>query len=1276
EPNKSIRAGPSASCLQCRVSLADRAIAPWCSKGGIRRCLCPAMVPSTPRTAGDMSACSRSSRSRRSGNGRGGNGRRRTGCCKMGRRQQRRAGKGVARTTLMAGSFTRQLLLLGCLLAMGKGAVLAATVPHSSHRATGTDSSSVRQPRYGQTGGLMSRQTRGTQPATAAAPGAPRPRHPVASGGDDRRSVTAVNHGLLPSPAPPPGRAGVRRPGEGLDEENEGDENDRGIYGGGSRRQRGMVGDGTKSPGGTHRGLHVYEEKGEVRGRVSAGDIPAAPVAGTAAVASTAAGQEVGTTPADSRATRAPWAPWAAAAEAGVARTGATAVTTTRGSGEGRVVRMQEPTTPADGQSRRGGGGGGGAHELASPVIRDTGGERAYRAKARVATGRGSEGETRWAVAAAGAAATVTDAAIPAWGSRGVARQAGRRLIGDRGRFEDSREREEGWKDWQEDDEEEGEGEGEDGSGELPHASLRGGAPPAPPSPLPPASHPPKHLPHGVTFRSLGSREAAAEAGGQGGGGGGRVEAAARSMEETWQRERRSGRVTAGVDQEEGEEEKKEAKEEDERRQQQQAQQPRATGAAKGGLAAGDGASRMEAQGPGVSAEEIDGVSEGDAAAFAAEGAMLGTADRRGSTAEIASAAAVAAAGLPGEEGREREYFQARRRTLVASGGAEGWVGLPGRERLERQQHRQQQEQLSPARARSSRALADEVLETIDGVELECTLTVPGDGVAGGGPAIDEPQEDAVLVHGTLANVSWSLDLFEEGSAAADDESTGISSSASLVQAVDVGKVNVTFFNGAEDVWRFDNISNTGEFSWIVDPELEQALTYRVAVWDTASRICAISNEFGVSSELSITVTQFEGINEEGMVDISPLRKGDNASSEGGGEIYSCGGSVGVEWSFTGLLETVSVRVCQEQDSSGTLAGLEDDDLLNPGSVTTETGEPFLCLDPVSDDVAANLSSLTAPLTAEDGITTTTTTTTSKTCGVWGTGFYAKVSWAESGQVYGLSSEGGGTVPVLGGVFIQPNDTTTTMSISESQSISWEGRTGVGESATVDIILRSKGNLSEDAFYIVAEGDERTSVNGAFTWSEPSAVFTEEDLASSEIFDGTFYLEVYDAVGGGLICRSLEFELEPGEPSSDSDPSTLLLLLTPAALLLLCCCGIFFVACPYYDKIVRRRRQELGPSLIDVDDTYIIDGEGQPAILALDSHVIPLAHAHVWPMDGANSLNASHSGSSSYVIRQVPPGNGNGGGRGGGNSPSWARAVLTMGHSVTESIGRAAGLAI
>ncbi|CAN0480254.1 unnamed protein product, partial [Laminaria digitata] len=41
-------------------------------------------------------------------------------------------------------------------------------------------------------------------------------------------------------------------------------------------------------------------------------------------------------------------------------------------------------------------------------------------------------------------------------------------------------------------------------------------------------------------------------------------------------------------------------------------------------------------------------------------------------------------------------------------------------------------------------------------------------------------------------------------------------------------------------------------------------------------------------------------------------------------------------------------------------------------------------------------------------------------------------------------------------------------------------------------------------------------------------------------------------------------------------------------------CVVFF-AC-------RRRRQMMQPSLIDVDDTYVIDGEGQPAILALCAH--------------------------------------------------------------------------
>lgn len=46
------------------------------------------------------------------------------------------------------------------------------------------------------------------------------------------------------------------------------------------------------------------------------------------------------------------------------------------------------------------------------------------------------------------------------------------------------------------------------------------------------------------------------------------------------------------------------------------------------------------------------------------------------------------------------------------------------------------------------------------------------------------------------------------------------------------------------------------------------------------------------------------------------------------------------------------------------------------------------------------------------------------------------------------------------------------------QLISWEGRMGVGETATVDIILRSRSNDSDDAFYVVAAGDERTSIDG------------------------------------------------------------------------------------------------------------------------------------------------------------------------------------------------------
>lgn len=91
----------------------------------------------------------------------------------------------------------------------------------------------------------------------------------------------------------------------------------------------------------------------------------------------------------------------------------------------------------------------------------------------------------------------------------------------------------------------------------------------------------------------------------------------------------------------------------------------------------------------------------------------------------------------------------------------------------------------------------------------------------------------------------------------------------------------------------------------------------------------------------------------------------------------------------------------------------------------------FICLDPVSGDVLANSSFLNASLTA------TAATTSDGTCGVWGEGFYAKVTWVDSGDadVFGLSNDpdaGGVSVPVLGGVFLKPNDSTP-MSIAESQ---------------------------------------------------------------------------------------------------------------------------------------------------------------------------------------------------------------------------------------------------
>ncbi|CAM9844021.1 unnamed protein product, partial [Pylaiella littoralis] len=593
---------------------------------------------------------------------------------------------------------------------------------------------------------------------------------------------------------------------------------------------------------------------------------------------------------------------------------------------------------------------------------------------------------------------------------------------------------------------------------------------------------------------------------------------------------------------------------------------------------------------------------------------------------------------LAGGVGGDHHNHGGDGRTLMSSGsgspvrsGAPATADRGQREQQWRRQQRkvqkqqqQQQQQLKPARG--SRALEEDPRTFPGGQELQCTLTVLGNGASEGGPAIFEPTEGYVLVVGTTTNVSWSVDIFEAASSTATSEgSSRATSTGNLMQEVDVGKVNVTLFNGDADVQSVET-NNTGLVSFEVPSDLEEAFSYRMAVWDASSGLCGISSEFGISGELSINVTEFAGFNEEGTVDMSPLLRGVNTSVSGNGvEIYSCGGSVRVGWSFTGLVESVDVRVCQEPNSIGSLAGLEDEDLQNPTSPTSDDGERFTCLEPIGDDVPANLSLLNATLSPGSP-----SSSSSSTCGVWGEGFFARVSWADGGDgdVSGLSTEsvGGDPVVVLGGVFVWPNDTTP-VSVYESQLIEWEGRTASGDTAEVDIILRWK---SSDEYHIVAEGYPVLSRKGEFQWENPSAVFSDAELVSSEMEKEVYYLELFDAVWGGLICRSKDFILaSDGSSSNESDTSTLLLLLTPAALLLLCCCGVFFVACPYYDKIVRRRRRtEQRPSLIDVDNTYIIDGEGQPAILALDSHVIPLAHAQFWPADGTN-----HGGA--YVLGPV-----------------------------------------
>eukprot|EP00904_Undaria_pinnatifida_P012608 jgi/Undpi1/8478/HiC_scaffold_25.g10945.m1 len=568
------------------------------------------------------------------------------------------------------------------------------------------------------------------------------------------------------------------------------------------------------------------------------------------------------------------------------------------------------------------------------------------------------------------------------------------------------------------------------------------------------------------------------------------------------------------------------------------------------------------------------------------------------------------------------------------------------------------------------------------GLELSCILVMP-QGVSFGAPAIASPSENDVVVMGTMTNITWK-DFFEEATVppVGDDDAVS-ATSGNLGPAgaanVDFGKVNVTLFRGDVQVENYFEVNNTDAFyRWTVPSDVRQATNYRVAVWEASSSICGISNKFGISGNLSINVTKFGGFNEPGTVEISPLRQGENTSTEGGGEIYSCGGSVEVEWEFTGLLDFVDIKVCQEDGAVGDLAGLEDEDLFESSSPLSETGQ-LTCLEPAtSDSVLANTSHLNTTLVA--GVATTT-------CGVWGSGFYANVSWAKDGatDVYGVSE---GTVMVLGCVFQTPNSSNAGVGVSiyDPQEILWTGLTSLQEEASVDIIIRRKGtDGGDDEYYVVAGAETMLSTDGTFTWEDPASVFPPAELELPEFFDDRFYFQLFDAIGGGLLCSSSEFLLSAEQGSKSSDTSTLLLLLTPAALLLLCCCGVFFVACPYYDKIVRRRRQMMQPSLIDVDDTYVIDGEGQPAILALCAQVIPLAHAHVWPIGGSSVGGAggntcgsigggvgggsnSRSNSGSYFIRRVPST--------GSTSGHWARAVLAMGQSVTGSIGRAATRAV
>ena len=77
----------------------------------------------------------------------------------------------------------------------------------------------------------------------------------------------------------------------------------------------------------------------------------------------------------------------------------------------------------------------------------------------------------------------------------------------------------------------------------------------------------------------------------------------------------------------------------------------------------------------------------------------------------------------------------------------------------------------------------------------------------------------------------------------------------------------------------------------------------------------------------------------------------------------------------------------------------------------------------------------------------------------------------------------------------------------------------------VDIILRSKGTSLGEGWFGVVVASNVVDATGRqeYSWEDPSAAFSEEERASEDAFQEKFQLELFDAAGGGLICRLVWF---------------------------------------------------------------------------------------------------------------------------------------------------------